>query len=383
MKLSRVLSKVLRYRNNVAIKHYYDHFYAGLCNDLGISKNVAVKGEKEWLEKWSGMIIPANPLNYRFWSHFVGNDIRIVPEDICRQVIEPCLNPQAFRKFYADKNSWDLLFGEGIFPKTIIRCMEGVFYTSDYKRLVNFNDSKLYDLLDNEANGGGKFFVKPTRDTNSSQGVSSINTKDGKWFLGKQCETELTIENLWTLTGKNFIIQPFLKQHPYISQFCHSSVNPIRLITYKSVKDDKVHVLDGAMLRIGAEGEENDGTHGNGKFVGIKPDGKMSHEVLDYLGNKTKEFNGVVFSDGYTIPNYQEIKDMAVKVAEKVLPHRLLAFDIMLNEEGKPVVFEFNIDYFSIWLSQFVGYPAFDDFVDEIIDYSKKNINSVKMQLLY
>lgn len=169
-----------------------------------------------------------------------------------------------------------------------------------------------------------------------------------------------------------------MEQHPDISVFCSTSVNPIRICTYKSVKDDTVHILDGAVLRIGYEGETNDGTHGNGKFVGINRDGTLMHKALDFYGNESETFNGIDFRQNHRVPNYDLACNLAESVAKKVLHHRLLAFDIMIDKTGKPIMLEFNIEAFSMWLAQFVGERAFGDFTDEILEYTRNNLDSVE-----
>lgn len=369
-----------KYRN---VTKHYEKVYKNMQKGLGEPTEEGAeyeKGKKAWIEKWSGFPVKPDPMYFKLYSMFVGPDSRIVPENICRVNIEPCLNQERFRSFYADKNTWDMLFPSGIFPPTVFRCMDGIMYTKDYQRMTSFDNKKLYEILNQY--GARKFAVKPTRDSNSSHGFDTINLLDGKYYWGDK-KTVVTANSLTDHVGNNFIVQPFMTQHPELSKFCKSSVNPIRIITYKSVKDDSIYVLRGGVLRIGFEGEENDGTHGNGKFVGINDDGTLKHEAVDYLGKKVTVFNDIDFTQEHKLPNFDKVKEAAINVAKKVLHHRLLAFDIMIDEKGNPVVFEFNIDDFSMWLAQFTGEVAWGDFTDEIIEYSRENINKVKMMYLY
>ena len=82
----------------------------------------------------SGGVKP-KPTQYRVFSHYIGANIDIVPEDICHDFIEPILNPFRYVGYYADKNVFDKLFPIGYFPKTIIRKMNGVWYDADYQKL--------------------------------------------------------------------------------------------------------------------------------------------------------------------------------------------------------------------------------------------------------
>jgi len=379
-RVSSIIKKYERLAYDQIEKKHYKNFYEKVCKINNV-KSIPVEREEEWIKKWSGMGIKPNPIYYRLFSKYDGIDINIVPEDICRTAIEPCLNEQRFVKFYADKNLWAEIFSEEIFPPTIIRCMNGLYYNSQYNRIVNINNKKLIDIL--KKNGEKKYIVKPCRDTNSSQGVHTISYNSALDDFNFDNGEFVTLSNLRRNEGRNYVIQPFLEQHEYMSQFCSSSVNPIRICTYKSVYDDKVHVLQGAVLRIGYEGEETDGTHGNGMYVGINDDGFLKHKAVNYLGQIKSTFNGIDFNSHYQIPNFDKIKNLAVDIAEKVFYNRLLAFDIMLNKDGDPVIFELNNSDYSMWLAQFTGQPAFGKYTDEIIEYTKKNLNRIEHIRLY
>ena len=56
-----------------------------------------------------------------------------MPLEYCATVIEPFLNPKQFWAYYNDKNMFDKIFGTDILPKTIIRNIDGSYYTADYK----------------------------------------------------------------------------------------------------------------------------------------------------------------------------------------------------------------------------------------------------------
>lgn len=352
--------------------------YTHYTNGLGFEDLYkTAEGEMEWVNKWTIQGKKPDPFYYRLFKHYVGNDIKIVPEDICRVMVENALNPKKFRKFYADKNSWGLLFQDSIFPATIIRRMDGVFYDNQYGFL---HEEEAIEIVKKYK---GKMAVKITRDSNSAMGFHTlVSSSDG--YIIVDGKKKIEARELVDFLNNNCIVQPFLKQHESLDMFCDTSVNPIRITTYRSVVDDKIHVLNGGVLRIGYKGDENDGTHGNGKYVGIEKDGTLKKQVLDYRGNISTTFNGINFaSNEFTIPKFDKIKEIAINVAKKVRHARLLAFDIMLDEGGNPIVFEFNIDDYSIWLAQYTGTPAFGEFTDEILDYTEKHYSDIEQVLLY
>lgn len=163
-----------------------------------------------------------------------------------------------------------------------------------------------------------------------------------------------------------------LQQHPYINQFCETSVNTIRISTYRSVKDEEV-IVNGALMRIGASGSFVDNAHAGGRFVGINvSDGSLQKTTLDQYGTKMDVWNEVNFkTSNFTIPHWNKIIDFAKKVALRNKHMRLLALDICLCKDGTPKLVEVNVGGFSYWLYMYCGQDIFDGRVQEVIDYCK------------
>lgn len=191
-------------------------------------------------------------------------------------------------------------------------------------------------------------------------------TKEGikfdKHFLDKYSENH-----------KDFIVQEGLTQSRYVSQFNPTSINMIRVATYRSVLDNKVHVV-AIIMRMGKFGSEIDNAHAGGLFIGVDKHGKIGKYACDQYGNKYDEFNGLNFKSGeFIIPNFDKVIEFAKSVGEKIPHHRLLAQDIAIQANGEPCLVEFNIRAFSVWLFQFTSGNAFGEYTDEIIDYCAKN----------
>lgn len=329
-------------------------------------------GEKAWLEKWSVFGLKAKPSQYRVFRHYIGDDINIVPEDICHDFIEPVLNPSAYTGYYSDKNVFDRLFPAGYLPKTILRSTFGEISDANYCR-VELNDKELCNKL-NECIK--KIIIKPTVDGMSGVGVQLFVKQDnGKW-INPQNGKLLNVQYIKNKCGNNWIIQEAVEQYEYINQFNDSSVNTLRLSLYRSVKDEECHIT-GAIMRIGGKGSVVDNAHAGGCYVGIREDGTFCHEVYDQYGVKRTIFNDIDFSNDYMYPNWNEVIAFAQSIAQYVPHHRLLALDIVLTKEGKPQLIEFNILYYSSWLFQYTTGAAFGIFTDEILEYCKNNQHNV------
>ena len=135
--MKKFAKKAIRELFNHSVRRHYDKAYRRLLK-LNNILNKPCEGEDKWIEKWS-VLGNANPVFYRLYSHYIGYDINILPEDICHYVIEPILNPKAYIPYYADKNIFDKLFKDGTMPKTIFRKMDGFLYDADYRPLVLSN----------------------------------------------------------------------------------------------------------------------------------------------------------------------------------------------------------------------------------------------------
>lgn len=333
-----------------------------------------VQGEKEWCERWSEFGMKANPVYYRLFSHYIGGDVNIVPENICHDVIEPILNPRRYSKFYADKNIFDRLFPDGYFAKTLLRKMNGFYYNVSYERM-DMDAARFYDVLD----GVGKIIIKPSVEGSSGVGVRCFVRNGNVWHLYDNDE-KLDFDYVEKHYGRDFIVQEFLEQHSGISRYCSTSVNTLRLTLYRSVVNDEC-VITSAIMRIGLEGSIVDNAHAGGCFVGIEVgSGCLGRYVADQYGRTFPTFNGIDFSQGQRIAPelWAKTLDFAKSVGRYVPHHRLLALDVMIDKDGVPRLVEFNVGYYSMWLFQFTVSPAFGEYTDEIIEYCKTRKDSIE-----
>lgn len=370
--IKKIIRKILYEFHSIRL----NRFYTKILELNGFYNKKAV-GEQEWIEKWSVLGVKPNKIYYRLFSHYIGADLNIVPEDISHDIIEPILNPPRFAKYYADKNIFDRLFPEGFFPETVLRKMRGFYYDKDYN-LLEFDDDKLSLLLDKI--GVERIIVKPSIDGISGIGVNLFYKSSEGWNLyGKG--TKLSVSYLEKEYGTDFIIQKCIEQSDYINQFNPTSVNTLRLTLYRSVKTDEC-VVTSAVMRIGGKGSVVDNAHAGGCYVGIHLDGKLGNKVMDQWGREHLGFNGIDFRKTYIIPNFDKVISFAKEVGKYVPHHRLLALDLVIDKEGVPHLIEFNVEYYSVWLFQFTLTGAFGNYTDEIINYCQKNLKSIEYSIL-
>lgn len=332
-------------------------------------KNKNPRGLDEWYKKWSVLGTP-NKDYYRVFSQYIGENIDLVPDNISHNYIVPILNPKRHISTYADKNLFDRFISTNgkvnVTPPTLLRCINGTYYSSDYCLLPQNLDIK--DLIKDEES----IIVKPSIDASSGNGVLFFEHKNNQWIESSH-KLNFSFQDIEKNIGNNFIIQKKMEQSPFMSHLCKSSVNTIRIAVYRSVRNNKSHVLR-STIRIGKEGSLVDNAHAGGMFIGVDDKGSLASYCCNQYGEKVDTFNGINFKDNnFIVPNYDKVKQLAIEVSESIPHLRLLALDIMLDKNNNPILIEYNVKAFAPWLFQFSSGTAFREFTDEIIDYCAKH----------
>lgn len=327
-------------------------------------ENKKAEGEDAYMQKWKVLSSRVEPYSYRFFSHYMGYNPNIIPEDIGRTYIEDVLNPLKLRPVYTDKTLFPEIVGKENVPRTIVcRINGGQLLDAEFK-----NAEKELSEYIGEA---GSLILKPTENACSGRGIIKF-LKKGDAFVSTDGKTVLSKAFLESYR-KNFCLQEAVEQHDFMNKFCPTAVNTIRLCLYRSVKDEKPRVT-ASIMRIGRNGSVVDNATGGGKFVGVNvATGEMGKVVLDHQGNKENVWNGVDFSQNtFIIPYWKDVIAFAECVGTRIPHHRLIALDIALNKDGKPILIEFNIEWFTFWLYEYTNQEVFGEYTDEIIEYCKK-----------
>lgn len=321
----------------------------------------------EWSNKWR-KLGRVNKNYYRVFSQYCGEDINIVPDDICHNVIEPILNPKRFVSAYEDKCLFDKMlwsaFYRNITPHTYVRNIGGAHLDLNYSPIQSINQVTRDIPQDVD-----RLVIKKSIDSSSGKGVAFVQRDSNGEFRDITTDEVLSESYLDKYFGQDYVVQKAMNQSSFMRQFCKTSVNTIRIAVYRSVKTNKPFVIN-AIIRMGKDGSLVDNAHAGGMFIGVNNEGVLGKYVCNQYGEKMTVFNGIDFqTNTYHIPNYDKIKSFAELVAS-ALPHqRLLALDIMLDENNEPVLLEYNIRAFSVWLFQFTSGVGFGNFTDEIIEY--------------
>lgn len=291
----------------------------------------------------------------------------IIPEDIGHTIIERCLNPERYRDYYSVKALYATYLNKEYLPETIAYRINGGCLLDDNYREVTDKE------LEYKISKYKRLILKPSVDSCSGHGVM-LFTKDDNGIMCYTKDKSIILNTDFLKTyGTDFVLQEAVTQHKDLALFCPSSVNTLRLSVYKSVINEESHVV-ASVMRIGRSGEFVDNAHAGGTIIGVDPiSGKIGNVSFDQYGHRSNVWNGIDFSEkDFYVPNWEEVKKFACEIADHLHLMHLIAFDITVDENGKPKLIEFNVGAFGFWAFQYCGQPALGDYTDEVIEYCQK-----------
>jgi hypothetical protein len=355
--------KALYFKRSMSLNRKVRNIYR--LNEPEYDRSVGKKIVVAHRQKWSRLKKNVNVRWLKIFTAISGQtSVDYVPEDIFFLIIEPRLNNADFLLAYKDKNFYEMYYEPKIFPKALLRNIDGVFYDGNYGVLKKDQLGKdLYELLEPER----KVIVKPATGTSGGSNVR-LFVKEGNRYVG-ETGTVLSLPYLVENYKTNFVIQKYLEQHPYFRKFNRASVNTVRILTYRSVATENIHVLQ-AVQRLGREGSLVDNQASGGLSCGINAKGELRPFAVDKFGavyQKSEE--GILFSEAGKVVKFEEMKALAAEVARKTYYARLLGFDFCVDEKSDIKLIEINNKYLEINFLQMNNGPLFGDFTDEIIRY--------------
>lgn len=228
------------------------------------------------------------------------------------------------------------IFANGIgikTPQNILYSTNGQLY--DYASRKEVKSDRLLQL------GVQHLFCKVI-DGECGRGVFRIDIVEGEIIVnGKESTPE---EAYSLLTNGRYLAQGVVTQHPQMSALHPESINTLRIITVRSMKDCKIRVWP-SIMRIGTGASIVDNTSQGGLCVGINYETAHLKQWGFYkpqFGRKTERHpdSGIVFID-FEIPYLQEALNQAIYFHSMLPGIQSIGWDIAIGENG-PIFIEGN-----------------------------------------
>ena len=321
--------------------------------DLNVSYGAPIRREVEQKhrELWSDFRSEVDLTTLRICGNISGvQDEKIIPEDIFVSDIEPSLVIDPSVNFLSIKSFYNRWFPEGIFPKDISHRIAGKFYDKNLNG-INFSDFK--KIAEEQSY---PVVLKPNRESYGGQGVFFVKNSD---------ELISAIENV-----QDFVLQERISQHSFFQKFNPHGLNTIRVYVYRSVLDEELNILVMA-LRMGKDGSLDNETAG-GIHTRIRPDGILNGYAVDKYGYKYYKHPNTGIKFNLQIPDFDDLKKLAVKIAGNIFFTRIIGMDATYDENGNWRIIEINTKGHTLRFAQYGGQPFFGDFTEEVIEYCKQ-----------
>lgn len=296
-------------------------------------------------------------------------DKRFIPHDLYVGYIQPALIDYRFKLAFDDKNLYPSLLPWIQQPERIVQCSNGVYYSAKHKYWGNQTD------IIQECKNIDHAIIKPTLFSNSGHGVAYLSVTNGITNINGE-----TIESVMNRYGNNFVIENIVSQHKDMLKLNPSSLNTLRVISFRIGKEVLICQM---ICRIGKPGSVCDNFSQGGIAVAVNHDGTLSkYGYTKYYSHPVERTMTGVTLNGFVIPGFQKIKETVIKAHLSLPQFPLLAWDIAVDEDSRPILIEYNI-HFGSTIALELGLPLLGDYTDLILPIVRKEYEKKLDKKLY
>lgn len=309
--------------------------------------------EREHLKLWRQLRPDVSLDTLRICYNISGvADPRMVPEEVYESEIEAALNRYDVSLFLANKSFCNRWFAGDLLPEAFLHNIDGQFYSGEYQLLDSAAVAETVDRMEYPV------VMKPSM----SSGGRAVHFPENRQAL----------ESLMA-NRQNFLVQRKIEQHQFFRRFNDYGLNTLRLSTYKSVVTNDIHLMS-VLVRFGRTGSLDNMTQGGlGRF--IDEEGRLNRYAVDTHGLKFIRHpdSGMDLTKREVVPNFEQLKRLAKRLAQDVYLTRIVSFDFCLDQAGRWRLIEVNLRHQTIQFAQYAGRPFFGPFTQEVIEYCKDN----------
>lgn len=249
-----------------------------------------------------------------------------VPKDFYTLELLQKANVYQMRSAYDDKNIYDIILAGENVVHTILKNMNGYYYFEGKP----VSEEEAVQLCQNMEG----VILKPAMDKHGN-GVKLLTVTDGVTNVNG-----LTIGELFKQYKHNFLIQERVKQHKDIAALNPTSVNTMRILTYRSGMEVLVIY---SVIRIGRSGQVIDNQCAGGISTTITKDGKLGRAAFGgYSEDNVLVTDTGVTLEGYQLPSYDKAIEFAKRLHTKLPYFNIVGWDVSIEEDGEPILIEFN-----------------------------------------
>lgn len=358
-KLGKIIFKIWKWFAPT-MSERYQHFDTRMflknemCKDFEWKKYVGKYNP--YFKQWGFKV---SQLDAEYYSRVSGiRANHYVTRSMAVHYIYPYLDRYDFVPAYMDKNMQKRLLGlpddelRVLMPEEVIYNSNGVFFNGIGQELTR--EAALDTLLAYKQNT----ILKPSVESYGGHGVQMVSGENNRQEY----------ESLFEKYSRDYTFQKVVTQHPIMAQFNPSSVNTVRVVTYRNFSGKRKVLY--ACMRFGGEGSVMDNVCSGGGYTGVNIDTgiltdrkRYSYFIMDapVLPNSIPS----------SVPCWDKIKTSALALHGRIPQLGIVGWDFTLTPDETPLLIEFNPRP-GVGLQQAVG-PMFSrEDLDEIMRHVSK-----------
>ncbi|MBR5912362.1 MAG: hypothetical protein IKZ55_10290 [Bacteroidales bacterium] len=249
-----------------------------------------------------------------------------VPANFYHCELVPRANLHSVGHVLGDKNMCDFLFSGENIVHTILKNINGYYYYEGEPVSEEDAIAKLRNI-DN-------VIIKPAKESKGN-GVQLISIKDGITNV-----QGLSVGQLFKKYKKDFLIQDRVRQHEGMAALNPTSLNTLRVLSYRSGMEVLIIYT---VVRIGRSGQVIDNQCAGGISTTVSKDGKLGQFAFGgYAEDNIEKTDSGVVLNGYELPSYDKAIAFVKRLHLKLPWFGIIGWDVAIQEDGDPVLIEFN-----------------------------------------
>ena len=293
-----------------------------------------------------------NPVFFEFYKEKTGEfHPEYLPKDVYLNRVDEYFNDRNAQNILDNKCLYTRLFPGVRQPDTPIFRMNGFWY-----------DEQLNPLTEKQATARiadePALFVKAASQSCGGKGVQFLNSEKGAM-------PDLFTQALQQVSG-DIVVQRPIRQHETFAALHPSSVNTLRILSLLTKEGVKIY---SAIVRMGVGNAKVDNATAGGIFCGVREDGSLTPTAYRLNGERfhVHPTTGVVF-DGYRITGFDKAQALVLQAAPLLPKFRMVSWDIVIDEQGEPLMLETNLAKGSVHFHQLTNGPLFGDDTQAIMN---------------
>lgn len=312
--------------------------------------------KNSYFKKWGFNV---SQLDAEYYSRVSGIKAEhYITRSMAVHFIYPYLDRYDFVPAYMDKNVQKTLLGlpdksiDVETPEDVIYNSNGVFFDGQGGECT---EGQALDILIGYSKD---MILKPTVETYGGHGIMLVPRKT----------TKNEYYRLFQKYKYNFTFQKLVEQHPVLAEYNPTSVNTIRVVTYRDFQKRRKVLY--ACLRFGGEGSVMDNVCSGGGYTGVDV---QTGKLIDRKRYTYYQMDVPMISDTMSneIPYWDRIKEAALLLHGRLPQMNIVGWDFALSPDEKPILIEFNPRP-GVGLQQAVGPMFAKKDLDEIMQHVSK-----------